>query len=141
MYFRLFWAFWENCLHTGMREFSPALCAKIQSLLCLCRGASGFALLSVIGWVNLSNSGDCYQVQLAMRLSYTSLAFICNKAYILISIFLTLLPFFLCLSVGSELEEEKGCCLLSFPAIQQLVVAFFTGRALVSSLALIISLV
>lgn len=74
MHCRLSWAFWEDCLHTRVREFSSALCAKIQSLLCLCRGASSFALFSVIGWVNLSNLGNCYQVQWALQLTYISLA-------------------------------------------------------------------
>lgn len=44
--------------------------------------------------VGKSNSEECYHVQLAMHLSYANLAFICNEAYTLISIFLILLaPF------------------------------------------------
>lgn len=65
---------WEDCLHTGVREFSSALCVEIQSLLYLCRGASSFALLSVVGWVNLSNLGNRYQVQWALQLTCISLA-------------------------------------------------------------------
>lgn len=83
---------------------------------------------SVIGWVNLSNWGTVTK-SVGFTANLHQFSFICNKTCVLISVFLTLL-FSACLSIGSELEEEMGCYLLSFLAAQQLVVAFFTGRPL-----------
>ena len=111
--------------HRSERLFISPLCQDTVSALPLQRSQPFF--LTLCYWVGKSvEFGELLPSPMGSTANLHHFPCICNKTCTLISAFLTLHP----LSVGSELEEETGCSLLSFLAAQQLVVAFFTGRPL-----------